>query len=414
MQFHQAQLDNGLQIVAELNPDVYSVAVEFLVRTGSRDETADVSGVSHFLEHMAFKGTPQHTAEDVNRIFDEIGAENNASTTQEVTEFHALLLPEHLPVAFNVLADIIYPSLRREDFDLEKNVILEEIGMYQDQPSWVAYERVMQRYFDNHPLGWSILGTTESVGGLTAEQMRDYHQRRYTAGNTVLAVTGAVAWDDVLELARRHCADWPEGRPGREHGEIVPGSGLDVVTNESGVQEQVIQLIPAPASADDLRFAAEMLTVVVGDSVGSRMFWELVDPGHVEAAELGYHDYDGAGTYMTFLSCRPEQIAENLKRMQQIFNEVNRDGVTEVELELARNKVASRIVLSGERPMGRLSSLGNNWVYRNEYRSIDDDLRTLNDITVNDVRNALDAYPLIPQAAAAVGPLESIEPPETL
>ncbi|MFQ5732411.1 MAG: M16 family metallopeptidase, partial [Planctomycetaceae bacterium] len=135
MKFFERTLENGLQVVAELNPHVHSVAAGFFVRTGSRDETDEVSGVSHFLEHMAFKGNDRYSADDVNRIFDEIGAKYNASTSEEVTLFYAAVLPEYLPQAAEMLSVILYPSLRQDDFDVEKQVILEEIGMYVDQPA---------------------------------------------------------------------------------------------------------------------------------------------------------------------------------------------------------------------------------------------------------------------------------------
>ncbi len=151
MEFHEHRLANGLQIVAELNSDVQSVAVGFFVRTGSRDETDEVSGVSHFLEHMVFKGTAQFSAEDVNRIFDEIGAKYNASTSEEVTLFYAAVLPEYLVCAFELLSALMRPTLREEDFNLEKQVILEEIGMYDDLPTFTAYEQVMERISQGIP-----------------------------------------------------------------------------------------------------------------------------------------------------------------------------------------------------------------------------------------------------------------------
>lgn len=183
MQFHHHTLSNGLNIVAESNAGVHSVAFGFFVRTGARDEAADVNGVSHFLEHMAFKGTDRFTADDVNRIFDEVGAEYNASTSEEVTQFYGAILPEYLPQTFELLSSILFPTLRQDDFDMEKKVILEEISMYQDQPMHVAYEAGMLKHFAGHPLGTSILGTLESVGALTAEQMRQYHADHYRAGN---------------------------------------------------------------------------------------------------------------------------------------------------------------------------------------------------------------------------------------
>ena len=138
MEFHETTLENGLTVIAELNPAAQSVATGVFVRTGSRDETEDVSGVSHFLEHMAFKGNDVYTADDVNRIFDELGANYNASTSEEVTQFYAAILPEYLPNAVEMLSTLLYPSLRQDDFEMEKNVILEEIGMYGDQPTLTA------------------------------------------------------------------------------------------------------------------------------------------------------------------------------------------------------------------------------------------------------------------------------------
>lgn len=408
MKFQQARLDNGLQVIAELNPNVQSVAFGFFVRTGARDETPEVSGVSHFLEHMVFKGTDRYSADDVNRVFDEVGAKYNASTSEEVTLFYAAILPDYLPQTFELLSSIIYPSLRQDDFDMEKKVILEEIGMYEDQPTFVAYDKAMQTHFAGHPLGQCILGTTASVGALSAEQMRDYHRQQYKAGNITLAVAGNTDWQTILDLAHQHCGHWPEGRTARNTAEARPSGGLQIVHRASTLQEQVMQMAPAPPAQDELRFAAEILSVIVGDDSNSRLYWELVDPGHAEAAELGYNEYDGSGAWLTYLSGDPETTADNLQRIHAIYAVVNRDGVTDIELEQAKNKVASRIVLRGERPMGRLSSLGNNWVYRQEYRSVADDLATLRAITTADIRRLLDQYPLGNITTVAVGPLAKI------
>lgn len=408
MKFHQTRLPNGLQIVAELNPRAYSVALGFMVHAGSRDETPDVSGVSHFLEHMAFKGNARYTADDVNRIFDEVGAKYNAYTSEEVTFYHAAVLPEYLTRTFELLSILPFPSLRQEDFDVEKKVILEEIGMYQDQPNWVAFEGVMQQFFAGHPLGNSILGTPESVAALTSEQMRAYHAQRYRAGNIMLAVTGATTWEEVLRLAETYCGNWPVGVPERLTPANRPVPAERVIVKEDGVQQQVAQMAPAPSAVDPHRFAAELLAVIVGDHGSSRLYWDLVDTGDAEGADLGYHEYHGCGAWMTYLTCAPEDTANNLARIQAIYDEVNRNGVTETEVQQAKSKVASRVVLRGERPKGRLSSLAGNWAYREEYRSIEDDLADLRSVTVASIRKLLDEYPLAQTATAAVGPLESL------
>lgn len=408
MDFHQNTLPNGLDVIAELNDAVQSVAVGFFVRTGARDETREVSGVSHFLEHMAFKGNDKYTADDVNRIFDEIGARYNASTSEEVTLYYGAILPEFLDTAFEMLATLIQPSLRQEDFDIEKNVILEEIGMYEDQPAFTAYEKSMAAHFSNHALGQSILGSKESVSALTSDQMRAYHARQYRAGNVTLAVAGNTTFDKVIALAERWCGHWPAGRSERDTSEATPGGGVKLIQKETSHQQQVMQMGRAPSAADDLRYAAQILAVVVGDDSGSRLYWEIVDAGHAEAAELGFNEYDGSGTWLSYLSCLPEQLEDNLQRMAAIYRDVNENGVSEEELEQAKNKVASQIVLRSERPMGRLSSLGGNWVYRREYRSVADDLAACRSVSLADIRELLKKYPISQTTTLALGPAKEL------
>ena len=408
MQYHQHQLSNGLNIVAELTPSVHSVAAGFFVRTGARDEMSDVSGVSHFLEHMAFKGNDKYSADDVNRIFDEVGARYNASTGEDVTTYYAAVLPEYLATTMEMLAVLMQPSLRQDDFDMEKNVILEEIGMYDDMPSFTAYDNVMATHFAGHPLGQSILGTNESITALTADQMRGYHRQQYNAANITLAVAGNTNIDEVRALAEKFCSGIPSGSGDRKLPAVEAQARSEFIVKEGSGHQHIMQMGMAPLASDSLRFAAELLAVIVGDDSGSRMFWDIVYPGHADAAELGYNEYDGAGTWMTYLSCHPDQTPDNLQRMQEIFDVVNKEGVTEDELEQARNKVASRIVLRGERPMGRLSSLGGNWVYRGEYCSVADDLEIVRNIGASQVRSLLQQYPLNVNTTVGVGPLECL------
>lgn len=405
MRFHHAVLDNGLHIVGEEMPQARSIAFGFFVRAGSRDETPEINGVSHFLEHMVFKGTDRHSAEDVNRIFDEVGAQYNASTGEELTMFYAAVLPEYFATTFALQAEILFPSLRDADFDTEKQVILEEIGMYDDQPSFVAYDHAMQRHFQGHPLGQTVLGSRESVGALTALQMRDYHSRRYRAGNIVLAVAGRCDWPAVLQQVQECCGNWGAGTAPRPVTPPNPQPSALWLARPHLQQQQVVLMCPAPGASDPQRFAAELLAVIIGDDSNSRMYWELVDPGHADIAEINFHEFEGTGAYLTFLSGDPEQTRANLDRIQKICDDVNRRGVTDDEVELAKTKVATRLVLRSERPMGRLSSLGNNWLVRREYRSVEDDLATLQALTIDDLRQLVAQYPLTATTTVGVGPL---------
>ncbi len=411
MKFQQCQLSNGLTLIAETNPSVHSVAAGFFVRTGSRDETAEVSGVSHFLEHMAFKGDDRLSADDINRIFDEIGAKYNASTSEEVTMYYAAVLPEYLERALELLSALMQPSLRQEDFDMEKNVILEEISMYEDQPSFTCYDHIMATHFAGHPLGQSILGSNESITALSSQQMRDYHRQQYHTGNIILAVAGNCDFDTLVTLAEKYCSRIPHGTAHRSLPEFHSRPAVNLITREGSLQQNLMQMGEAPKGNDPLRFAAELLSVVVGDDSGSRLFWELVDPGHAESCDLGFSEYDGAGAWMSFLCCSPEDVAANLERCQKVFDDVSTNGITADELEQARNKVASRIVLRGERPMGRLSLLGGNWLYRQEYRTVADDLKVIRGVTLEDIQELLKRFPIRMTTTAGVGPLSSLDLP---
>ena len=178
MEYRQHRLDNGLEILAECNPQAYTSAFGYFVRTGSRDETAAIGGVSHFLEHMVFKGTPNRSAAHVNLELDEMGSSSNARTSEESTIYHSLVLPEFQTPMVELLSDIMRPSLREEDFETEKQVIIEEIKMYDDQPPYGGYERIMREFYGDHPLGNSVLGTTETCLLYTSPSPRDLSTSR--------------------------------------------------------------------------------------------------------------------------------------------------------------------------------------------------------------------------------------------
>ena len=412
MQFHTDVLPNGLRILGETNPSARSVALGFWVRTGARDETPDVSGVTHFLEHMIFKGTERRDALAVNRDLDRIGASPNAFTSEENTVFHATVLPEYLPQAVDVLSDILRPSLREDDFDMEKKVIIEEIGKYEDQPGWLAFEHARKLFFGEHRLGNSVLGTTASVGALTRQQMYDYFRRRYVAPNITVAVAGAFDWDELVRLVRQHCGGWESGPIGREGLGEASGSGrFQVEKREQSAQEHVLLVAPGPAADAPLRYAASVLSVAVGDDTGSRLYWALVDPGLAESAGCGLDPNEGAGAYYTSFSGEPEQAEENLSIVYGILEEVQRTGLGADELKQAKTKVESHLVRANERSYRRMLDLGQSWTYLGKYRSVDDELADYDTVTLDKVREVLDRYPLTQVTTLALGPLASLSRP---
>jgi predicted Zn-dependent peptidase len=411
MPFFRHTLANGLQILGEPNPAARSVGLGFFVRTGARDETPDVSGVTHFLEHMIFKGTPRRTALDVNRDFDKIGADYNAFTSEENTVFHACMLPEYLDDAVDILADILRPSLRGEDFDMEKKVIIEEIGMYEDQPMWSAYDHAKQAYFADHRLGNRILGTTQSITVLTRDQMESYFRRRYVAPNITVVAAGRFDWPAFVGVIEQKCGAWESGPVGRVGVREAPGSRtFQVLTRDKTVQEHVILMAPGPAADSPLRHAADLLGMAIGDDSGSRLYWALVDPGLAESADCSFHEYEGTGTFYTSFSSDPEQAEDNLAVVQELLHEVRREGITPEELEQARNKMLSQVVRGSERPKGRMMAVGMAWTYQHAYRSVDDELKAYSGVTLDAVRQVLERYPPDEVTTLALGPLTSLSP----
>lgn len=410
MEFRQHQLENGLQVIAEVNPQAYSTAIGFFVTAGSRDETPDIGGVSHFLEHMAFKGTPNRSAEDVNRELDEMGSHSNARTGEERTIYHSTVLPEFQDRAVRLLADILRPSLRTDDFEMEKKVICEEIMMYDDQPPFGGHELIMKSYFGDHPLGQSILGTVESVTALTPERMRAYFDQRYSPGNITLVLAGQVDFDSLIRTVEDACGHWKAVDAPRHCTPVHPKLEFNCVHKESAAQEYLLQLCNGPDNQDPDRFATRILCSIFGDDSGSRLFWEFVDTGLAEYAVMGAYEYEQAGILMTFFCGVPELAESNYERLVGLQNKLHNDGVTESELELAKAKIASGIVLASERPENRMFAVGSNWLARGQYLTTREVAECYQRITLDDVNRVARKYPMAPANTLAIGPLAQFSP----
>lgn len=401
--FHHTQLPNGLDIVAEVNPDSHSFAAGIFVKTGARDESAQVNGVSHFLEHMMFKGSQKYTWEDVNRIFDEIGARYNAFTTQEMTAYYANVLPEFTERTIEHLSHLLRPAIRVEDFTTEKRVILEEIAMYLDDPGHRLYEKLMDTHFGNHPLAMSVLGTIDSVTKLERDQMADYFRRRYGPGNMVVAVTGRLDFDETVRLIEKYCGDWPTVEAPRSQPQPLYQPHRHYMTDAKLNRQYTMAMTPGPSAQDERRFAARVLSDVVGDSDGSRFYWALVDNAIAEEADFGFYPHDACGSFYISLTTDParsEQAVDvALKELERVKTDLAED-----EVERARNKIASSIVLSGEVPLGRMRSIGGTWIYNHEYRSLEQDMETLMGVSTDSLRKLMTDFPFDPMTIVSLGP----------
>lgn len=408
MQRHLRQLDNGLTIIGEHEPAAHTVAMGFFVRTGARDETPEISGVSHFLEHMMFKGTLRRTPHDVNREFDEMGARYNAFTSRENTVYYGHVLPQFQSRLLDLLADMMRPALRDDDFNVEKKVILEEIAMYQDRPHFAVRDVLQKTYFDSHPLGMSILGSPHSIQDLQRDQMQAYFTRRYAANNLTLVLTGNYDWDAATAQAEGLCGGWNTAEAPRELELANPVPAVRVEHSDKFNRAHIALLAPGLAAQDERRYAAAVATEAIGAGDGSRLYWALVHPGIAEAAQLGHESSDGVGTYSGYLLADPARAQESLDVFRRVVAEACASGLGAEEVERAKRRMASRTVLGAETSMGRLRPVGLDWVYRREQKSADDALALLLAVTPESINALLAENPFERAVIVALGPLDEL------
>ena len=389
MEFKKNILSNGLTIIGEVNPAVQSSAIGFFTRTGSRDETPEISGVSHFLEHMLFKGTEKLSAFDVNESFDRLGAKFNAFTSEENTVYYAAVLPEYLNEVTALWSQLMRPSLRDDDFNLEKNVIKEEIAMYMDLPQFDVMDKARALHFADHPCGNSVLGTNESIDAMTADQMRGYFGRRYAPNNMTVACCGNLDFDAVYDVIGSHCGSWDRVEDRRELSFFSGSMNRQSEAKANLVREHICLLSPMVSEQDERRFAAALLGIIIGDDTGSRLFWALVDTAMAECAGSQFESMDGVGALYSYLRCDPGNAEKVMDVVKKVFADLATNGVLEEELQKAKNKVLSAITIKSEQPMGRLVGLGFNWVYTQQYRSMADDVAAVKAVTVEQVNSLI-------------------------
>ncbi|MBO1436291.1 pitrilysin family protein [Meiothermus sp. CFH 77666] len=393
VEFKQATLENGLTVIAEINPEAKSVALGYFCKTGSRDETPEIAGVSHFLEHMLFKGSAKRDALGVNLEFDQMGAQYNAYTSEENTVYYGAVLPEFAPRLLELWTDLMRPALRPEDFNTEKQVILEEIALYEDRPNVMLFDWGRARYFAGHPLGNSVLGTTASISALTREQMAEYQARRYTPGNLVLTLAGRVDWERTLEQVQALTAGWPRGEASRAYPEVKAQVGEMREPYPKATQTYLVLLAPGVSAQDPRRYAANILANILGEEGNSRLFWALTDKGLVESVGAGVDEADRAGLFYIYAQTDPVNEEAVKAVLREELGRLEREGVRPDELERAKNKLATALVFAGETPMQRLMSVGLGYVYNQTYEPLSEIARRVEAVTLDDVNALLEEKP---------------------
>ena len=397
-EFKQATLPSGLRIVAETDPRNYSMSLGYFVRAGSRNERDPQSGLSHFLEHMMFKGTTKRSAEDVNRELDELGGQSNAYTSEEQTVYYATVLPKFQDRIVDLLTDMMTPTLEESEFETERKVILEEIAKYEDQPPFGGFERAMELHFSPRGLGRRVLGTAASISAMTAARMRDYFNDRYRPENIVLAASGNVDFDGLVADVEQRTRQWGD----RTQGDTLPEDDADSIPEGIELSDQLatpdamqaywIQIGKGPSSAGAERHAARLLASILGDEGGSRFFWEMIDTGRAEVATCWPQEFSDQGAWFTYLVCVPDDLEANCRSIRGIVERVIADGVEERELSQAINKTTAGYIMQSERPGNRLFSLGSRFLMHGDYVDLDQSLANIRAVNTDDVASAAAKY----------------------
>ncbi|MDQ3648642.1 MAG: insulinase family protein, partial [Actinomycetota bacterium] len=397
------KLPSGVRVVSEHVPSVRSVALGFWVRSGSRDETPAQAGLSHFLEHLLFKGTDRFSSLEIDETFDAMGAEVNAGTGKETTSVYARFLDRHLDRAFDVLSDMVLrPSY--PDIDSERQVVIEEIAMYEDEPSDKVHDVLSTAIFGDHPLGRPIIGRADVVGSVPVGDIAAYHDERYVPGNLVVAAAGSIDHDRLVALVDSAL----NGRAGGEAltgPEPAPPSTVPQLRFHAKETEQYHLCLGAPglARADERRFALRVLDTILGGSTSSRLFQEVREKRGLAYAVYSYaSQYADSGQVGLYVGTRPDNVAEAMDVIGTELRRICDEGVSEDELERARENVKGRTTLAMESTPARMSRLGSSVLMDVPLLTLDEVLARVDAVTLGDVR-ALTAELFDPSGMSAAG-----------
>lgn len=392
-QFSLNQFDNGFTVIIEHIPQAVSTAVGFTIKTGARDEDAKYDGVSHFLEHMMFKGTQKRGWMEINRDFDQMGARYNAFTSWEETCYYAWVLNDETPQALELLTDMLHSSLPEDEFTTEKKVILEEIARYQDMPDHVAFEEAMKLAFAGHRLSSNILGTPRSIGKLTRGEMKGYFDARYVPNNITLFACGNV--DEAKFMAQVEELWGSRKGPRADRTSRTPGfhPGQKSVHKKDVARQNIVMMWPMLPLSDKRASAASMLGAILGDEQNSRLYWALRHTGLAEDAGGGYWGFTDAGLMAVSAACDPDKSKKVASIMRAETAKLKK-GIKEDELQRVKNRARTTLVFAAETPFSRFRQLMHQWMTRRELLTAEDMLARLNAVTRNDLYALLEEFPI--------------------
>jgi predicted Zn-dependent peptidase len=407
-------LPGGLRIITEAMPTVRSVTVGVWVGVGSRDESPSLAGASHYLEHLLFKGTRRRDALDISSAIDAVGGEMNAFTSKEYTCFYARVLDADLPLAVDVVCDLVTSSLIRSgDVDSERGVILEEIAMHEDDPTDLVHDQFAQTLFGDSPLGRPILGSVDSITTIGRGAIAGYYHRRYRPQDMVVAVAGNIDHAAVVKLVRKAfaSAELVGGdtvpSPPRGGDRRTPSAGGIRVVPRTTEQANLVLGVPGVSRSDERRFALGVLNAALGGGMSSRLFQEVREKRGLAYSVYSYHaQYADTGLFGVYAGCVPRKVDDVLSICREELAKIAATGITETELERGKGQLRGSLVLGLEDTGSRMSRIGKAELVYGELLSVDEVIDRINGVTLDDISAMAGELLVAAPTLAVVGPFE--------
>lgn len=386
--FSKIRLNNGISLLTEEIPNVRSASLGFWVNVGARDEPDDISGMSHFLEHLFFKGTKKYSARQISEIFDTLGAELNAFSAKEYTCFYTRLLDEHLPVGIEILSDMLQnPLMLDSDIASEKEVILEEISLYEDTPDEKIHDLISSTLWAGHPLGKNILGRSETVKNFTSKGIRQFFSERYAPKGILIAAAGSLKHNELVDLLEKHFK--PSRREPLVRHELEPKvESRLLVYNKKTEQAHICLGAEALRARDKDRFALAVLDVILGGGMSSRLYQEVREKRGLAYSIYSYHSlYSETGLLAIYAGTRPTNAEKVIKLIKNEIESIIEKGITDKELHRAKEHLKGQLILSLESTSNRMMRLGKSELTHGEILTLNELISRIEKVKRDDVRN---------------------------
>ena len=409
---NRTTLDCGLRIITDTDATVRSASVGYFVNIGSRDEAPAEAGASHFLEHVLFKGTSRRNSKEISSSIENLGGGINAYTTNEFTSFYAKVVDEDLPLAVDVLSDVITSAVvSNEEFETERKVVFQEMAMRDDDPQDCAEEAFGSAFWGNHPLGVSILGTKESMNAITRDQIFDYYKSHYQPEAMVVSAAGNINHDKFVDLVKENLArdNFLVGNnpsKTRDYSAFTPVPTAKVKIHKGNFEQTNLFLgLEGVGRKDPRSTALKVLTIAIGSGMSSRLFQEIREKrGLVYSVDGLVRRYVGSGYFAIYAGCAPDKALEVVKISREILNDVASNGITDEEFDRGRNAVRAGILLAGEDSAYRMDRIGSSEIWDGYARNSEEMMTDLNSVTKSQVEEIAREFFVRPLTLGLAGP----------